>query len=35
MNELMLNHPNLDIKKLINDNIYSGISAEVRLKAKL
>ena len=35
MNELMLNHPNLDIKKLISDNLYSGISAEVRLKAKL
>lgn len=35
MNELKINHPNLDIKKLISDNIFSGISAEVRLKAKL
>lgn len=35
MNELKINHPNLDIKKLITNNIFSGISAEVRLKAKL
>ena len=35
MNELMINHPEVDIQKLINDNLYTGISAEVRLKAKL
>lgn len=35
MNELMLNHPDLDVLKLINDNLYTGISAEVRLKMRL
>lgn len=34
-NELKLNHPNLDIKKLIDDNLYTGMSAIIRLKAKL
>ena len=34
-NELMLNHPELDMQKLICDNLYTGISAEIRLKAKL
>lgn len=35
MNELMLNHPELDISKMIKENLYSGISAEIRLKSKL
>lgn len=35
MNELMLNHPDLDIYKMIKENTYSGIGAEIRLKAKL
>lgn len=35
MNELMLNHPNLDIYQMIKENLYSGISAEIRLKSKL
>lgn len=35
MNELMLNHPELDVSKMIKENLYSGISAEIRLKAKL
>lgn len=35
MNELMINHPEEKMYKLINSNIYSGISAEVRIKAKL
>lgn len=35
MNELMLNHPGLDASKMIRENLYSGISAEIRLKSKL
>ena len=35
MNELMLNHPELDVSKMIKENLYSGISAEIRLKSKL
>lgn len=35
MNELMLNHPELNISKMIRENLYSGISAEIRLKSKL
>jgi hypothetical protein len=35
MNELMLNHPELDIPELIRDNTYKGISAITRLKQKL
>jgi hypothetical protein len=35
MNELMLNHPDVNISKMIKDNIFSSISAEVRLKSKL
>lgn len=35
MNELMLNHPELNVPEMIKNNIYSGISAEIRLKAKL
>lgn len=35
MNELMLNHPNLDIYQMIKENIVSGISGVVRLKMKL
>lgn len=35
MNELMLNHPDLDVSKMIRENLYSGISAEIRLKSKL
>jgi len=34
-NELKLNHPTLDIKKLIAENTFTGISATTRLKAKL
>jgi hypothetical protein len=34
-NELKLNQPTLDIKKMIDDNTYKGISAITRLKAKL
>ncbi len=34
-NELMLNHTELDMQKLIQNNLYSGISAEIRLKSKL
>jgi hypothetical protein len=34
-NELKLNHPELDISKLITDNIFKGISAVSRLKTKL
>lgn len=35
MNDLMLNHPELDISKMIKENLYTGISAEIRLKSKL
>lgn len=35
LNELLLNHPELDMQKLIKENLYSGISAEIRLKSKL
>lgn len=35
LNELMLNHPELDMQKLIQNNLYGGISAEIRLKSKL
>lgn len=35
MNELMLNFPDLDVSKMIKENLYSGISAEIRLKSKL
>lgn len=35
MNELKINNPELDIYNLIKNNLYTGISAEVRLKAKL
>ena len=35
MNELMLNHPELDVSKMIKENLYTGISAEIRLKSKL
>jgi hypothetical protein len=34
-NELKLNQPTLDIKKMIDDNTFKGISAITRLKAKL
>ncbi len=34
-NELKINHPDLDIKKFINDNIYRGLPAITRLKMKL
>lgn len=30
-----LNHPELDVSKMIRENLYSGISAEIRLKSKL
>ena len=35
MNELMLNHPELNVPEMIKNNIYSSISAEIRLKSKL
>ncbi len=35
MNELMLNHPNLDIYQMIKENTFSGILAVVKLQAKL
>jgi hypothetical protein len=35
MNELMLNHQELDVSKMIKENLYTGISAEIRLKSKL
>ena len=35
MNELMLNFPDLDVSKMIKENLYSSISAEIRLKSKL
>lgn len=35
MNELSLNHLDLNISEMILSNIYNGISAEIRLKAKL
>ena len=35
MNELYLNNPELNISEMISNNIYSGISAEIRLKSKL
>lgn len=35
LNELKLNNPNLKLLQMIKENIYSGISAEIRLKSKL
>jgi len=35
MNELLLNHPELNVSEMIKENIFTGISAEIRLKAKL
>ena len=35
MNDLLMNHQGLDVSLMIQQNLYSGISAEVRLKAKL
>lgn len=35
MNELMLEHPEIQVNELIMQNLYSGISAEMRLKEKL
>ena len=35
MNELKLNHPDLDIYAMISENTFSGIAAEIRIKAKL
>jgi len=35
MNELILKYPELDINKLINNNIFQSISAITRLKSKL
>jgi len=34
-NELKINHPNLDISELIDNNIFIGLSAVTRLKMKL
>ena len=35
MNEILLNHSDLRISQMINNNLYQGISAEVKIKAKL
>lgn len=35
MNELYLNNLELNVPEMIKNNLYSGISAEIRLKAKL
>lgn len=35
MNELLLKNPDLNIPGFIQENVFKGISAEVRLKAKL
>ena len=35
MNELMLNHPEVDIYKMIKENTFSGIMAVVKLRSKL
>ena len=34
-NEIMLNHPELNLSELIDQNIYSGVSAQIRIKALL
>jgi hypothetical protein len=34
MNNILQNHPELNISQMINDNIYTGISAQIRLKTK-
>jgi DNA primase len=34
LNEIKKNNPSLDISKLISDNLYSGVSALIRLKMK-
>lgn len=35
MNEVLLNHNDIDISTMIQNNLFSGISAEIRIKAKL
>lgn len=35
MNNLLNNHPELNISQLINDNIYSGLAGAIRLKTKI
>lgn len=35
MNELKIKHPSVKIKNIISENIFSGISAAVRIKSKL
>ena len=35
MNDLLMNHEGLDVSLMIQQNLYSGIAAEVRLKSKL
>lgn len=35
MNDLLMNHSDLDVSLMIQNNLYTGIAAEVRLKAKL
>jgi hypothetical protein len=35
MNELMLNNPKLNIPKMIKRNLFTGITAEIRIKHKL
>ena len=35
MNELFLNHKDLNIQDMIKSNLYSGISAEIRIKNKM
>ena len=35
MNELLMNHENVNVPLMIQENLYTGISAEVRIKAKM
>lgn len=35
MNDLLMNHSDLDVTLMIQNNLFTGIAAEVRLKAKL
>lgn len=34
MNEILKNHPEINISSLINDNVYTGLSAAIRLKTR-
>ena len=35
MNELMLNHPEINVSEVIKQNLYSGIMAQVKIQQKL